>query len=109
MTLLDLIIAFAVGLVIYVIWQTLGLHDRAVVTAKRHCARQGVQLLDDTVALKRLRPKRSSSGAMSISRCYEFEFTSTGERRYLGTMEMLGRRLLHIDLEPHQMPLNDDS
>src|SRR5690606_9270017 len=73
------------------IWRGMGLHDQALSIARRHCRQAGVQLLDESVALTRLRPARGRWGRPGLRRRYAFEFTVTGERRYAGFVEMQGR------------------
>jgi hypothetical protein len=63
------------------------------------CARAGVQFLDDTVALRRMRLQRSEEGRLLIARQYGFEFTRLGERRWAGAVRMLGRDVLAVDLD----------
>ena len=89
------------------IWRGMGLHDRALNIARRHCKQAGVQLLDESVALSRLRPGRGRYGRPGISRRYAFEFTVTGERRYPGFVELHGQTLMKVELAPHPFPGED--
>lgn len=86
------------------IWRGMGLHDRALRIAQRHCKQAGVQLLDESVALNRLRPGRGRHGRPGIRRRYAFEFTVTGERRYPGFVELHGPTLMKVELAPHPFP-----
>ena len=86
------------------IWRGMGLHDRALTIARRHCNQAGVQLLDESVALNRLRPARGRHGRPGIRRRYAFEFTVTGERRYPGFVELHGQTLMKVELAPHPFP-----
>ena len=98
-----IILAAALGVWI---WRAMGLHDRALHIARQHCSRAGVQLLDDSVALSRIRPGRGRYGRPGISRRYAFEFTVTGERRYPGFVELHGQTLVRVELAPHPFPGN---
>jgi hypothetical protein len=69
---------------------------------------QDLQLLDQTIVLKGVWPRRSDSGSLQLRRRYEFEFTSTGEARYQGLIELNGRRVHRIELEPHLLPDTHD-
>lgn len=71
--------------------------------AKTYCDKMGVQLLDDSVVLKRLWLKRDSRGQMRLWRHFQFEFSSTGDERYLGSVEILGRRIKNLQLAPHRV------
>ena len=65
---------------------------------------QDLQLLDQTIVLKGVWPRRSDLGSLQLRRRYGFEFTSTGEARYQGLIELSGRRVQRIELEPHLLP-----
>ena len=86
------------------IWRGLGLRDQALRLVRQHCARTNVQLLDESIALTRLRLGRGRHGRPGLIRRYGFEFTVTGERRYPGFIEMHGSSLLKIELAPHPFP-----
>lgn len=86
------------------IWRGMGLHDRALGIARRHCKQADVQLLDESVALNRLRPGRGPRGLPGLKRRYAFEFTVTGERRYPGFVELHGQTLMKVELAPHPFP-----
>lgn len=65
---------------------------------------QDLQLLDQTIVLTGVWPCRSDFGPLQLRRRYGFEFTSTGEQRYQGLIELSGRRLQRIELEAHILP-----
>ncbi|HSH26175.1 MAG TPA: DUF3301 domain-containing protein, partial [Wenzhouxiangella sp.] len=54
--------------------------DHARDLARSFCKRQGWQLLDQTVALRSLRPVRASNG-LRWQRRYRFEFSPDGSAR----------------------------
>ncbi len=62
------------------------------------CRAQGVQLLDDTVALERLGLVWGSSG-LGVHRVYRFEFSSNGNERCLGRIAMRGYRVESIRIK----------
>jgi hypothetical protein len=103
MTIYDLMIAFVIGLLGLFIWENAGFRDRAIALAKQHCEHLEVQLLDDTIALLKVKFKKDQRGNLAISRLYEFEFTSTGDQRYKGELTLHGKRLMHVELEPHRV------
>ena len=103
MTLYDLMIAFGVALLGFFIWENAGYRDRAIAIAKQQCEHQDVQLLDDTIALLSVKLKRDARGNFAVTRSYEFEFTSTGDQRYHGQLILHGKRLLHVELQPHRI------
>ena len=78
--------------------------ELAVLASKRHCQQLGLQLLDQSVSLMSTRPHRTKSGQLGIKRVYRFEFTSTGDERYKGSIAMHNQVRHDIHLEPHRMP-----
>lgn len=62
------------------------------------CRRAGVQLLDDTVELVRVRVQRDARGRLALQREYRFEFTMDGDRRQRGWVSLLGRQVLHLTM-----------
>lgn len=71
--------------------------------AKAYCEEQNVQLLDDCVALHRLWFKRDQRGYLKVWRSYHFEFSSTGDERYVGRAITLGRQIEVIELQPYRV------
>jgi Protein of unknown function (DUF3301) len=70
----------------------------ALDAGRRACAAEDVQFLDWTVALKKMGLRRDNEGQLCIRRTYEFEFSDTGNNRLHGTVTLLGRQLLTLDL-----------
>ena len=50
----------------------------ALEAGRRACAAEGVQFLDWTVAVVKIRIARSVDGRLRLRRIYEFEFSDTG-------------------------------
>lgn len=94
---------FVIIMVIVYLRQAMGARDIAFAAAQRHCKEMDVQMLDQSVYLRRLWVKRNARGALTLWRAFYFEFTSTGEDRYLGRVVMLGRRVEAVQLEPHRV------
>jgi len=82
-------------------WQdSLRAREHAKAAGLRACKRCGVQLLDDTVALEKLRIRRDTDGRLTWERVYVFEFTEDGVFRLCGSIMMLGRRVQLLHMEP---------
>jgi len=77
--------------------------ERAVQAGRSACERYNVQLLDDTVAIARMRLGRDDEGQLKIARTYTFEFTETGNNRRQGAIQMLGHELRDLQLEPYKV------
>ena len=75
----------------------------ALAAARSHCRAMEVQMLDDYVALNTLRLSRAKSGNMQLRRAFLFEFSSTGNERYNGTVIMQGRQIESITMEPYRI------
>lgn len=73
-----------------------------------YCRKQDLQLLDQTIVLKSVWPRRGETGSLQLRRRYGFEFTSTGEERYQGLIELSGRRLQRIEVAAHIVPEPDN-
>lgn len=89
-------------------WQSDKIKSVALRVVTEHCKNQGLQLLDQTMVLYGLWPIRSETGSLVLRRRYAFEFTSTGQERYKGTVELQGRQLSHFALAPHILPNESD-
>lgn len=63
--------------------------DRAIAAARVLCREEGWQLLDETVALARLRPVRGDRG-LQLERRYRFEFSADGGERSAGGVRLVG-------------------
>lgn len=86
-------------------WHNLKARELALKQVKRYCDREALQLLDQSVALRGLSITRNpNNGQLGLKRRYGFEFTSTGDERYQGSIELLGARLLHIEVDAHRVP-----
>ena len=83
------------------LWRGHGIRERALLLVRRHCEKTDVLLLDDNVALRRLRLLRDAHGRQRLARVYDFEFTVTGEQRHAGSISMFGQHLGHIELAAH--------
>ncbi|MEM1080965.1 MAG: DUF3301 domain-containing protein [Pseudomonadota bacterium] len=69
--------------------------DQARALARLFCQRQGWQLLDQTVALEHMRPKRLDE-RWQLQRRYRFEYSPDGGARRAGGLLMSGNRPLRI-------------
>lgn len=89
----------------FYLWQS-ALRAREQARAFSHalCARAGVQLLDQTVALQRLSLARGNDGWLHLRRRYRFELSIDGVDRHQGTLVLVDGMLLS-----HSMPIPDDS
>lgn len=73
--------------------------EQAVAASRRACTDAAVQLLDDSVSLRRLRLARDGSGQLRFQRDYRFEFSDNGDNRRPGVVRMLGERAEWVSLD----------
>jgi hypothetical protein len=79
-------------------WDSLQKRELAVRAARAVCERAGVQFLDDSVALNKMRLRRDAAQRTKLYREYSFEYSSAGDDRQAGRVYLLGERLLSADL-----------
>lgn len=82
-------------------WHHLGIRQLAMRHARQACQRNNVQLLDQSIYLRKIRLVRSRATLLAMERSYEFEFASRGDRRYLGWVVLSGRQLTRLELQPY--------
>ena len=104
MNLVALAWLMVLGLGIVYIRRAMQAKELAFTAARRQCESMQVQLLDQSVYLRKLWFRRNNNGRLGFWRVYYFEFTVTGGTRYVGRVFMLGRRIEKVELEPHEMP-----
>lgn len=78
--------------------------DTGLAAARRACEGEGLQLLDDTVCLKSLRPSRNDEGRLLLRRAYEFEYSDTGDNRRRGGVILFGHRVVLINVGLRAVP-----
>lgn len=101
MTLTGLLVFIPIALLAVLWWKGMGSKEIARRAGIRACHEAGVQFLDDSVALHKLRVRRGPRGALTLYRVYGFEFTGSGERRHNGSIHMLGHHLQKLEMEPY--------
>lgn len=106
-TLEGLFISVIVFLLAYALWRHLGIGQIALSTAKAYTEKQGVILLDQSVHLQKIRLSKGRNSLLDLTRTYKFEFSTRGDKRYLGWIVMTGRKFKSIDLQPYVDELNE--
>ncbi len=82
----------------------LNARERAVEAVRAMCATEGLQLLDFTVAAAGLRPARDAEGRLRFRRVYQFEYSDTGDNRRRGSIVLLGREVVVINVGLRLVP-----
>jgi Protein of unknown function (DUF3301) len=78
--------------------------EQAIAVGRRACGNAGLQFLDESVALGRIRFARNSNGQLQFQRDYRFEFSDTGDNRRPGVIRMLGERVEWVSLDGEWQP-----
>ncbi len=92
----------AFGFIAALWYKNLAYKDLAYKSALQFCREADVQLLDQTIVLRAIRPVKLSQ-QWFLRRHYQFEFTSTGADRYKGNITLLGKSVADIQLAAHRL------
>ncbi len=72
--------------------------------ASRRCRDLGLQFLDESLVRVRTRLGRGRNGRLGLVHWYRFEFSADGSRRHGGIIEVAGRAVRRIEMEPWPQP-----
>lgn len=93
------IISFIVIAAVFWLWfDSVKARDIAVQAAKASCSAENFQLLDETVAIAGLKFARDDDGRLLLHRTYAFEYSDTGDNRRPGSIVMLGKEVLAVNV-----------
>jgi hypothetical protein len=93
--------ALLLGLLVGIGWfwsDSLRKREIALAAARRVCEQAGVQLLDETVALHRLRVRKDENMHSRFYREFSFEYSAAGDDRHPGRIYLLGEANLGVSL-----------
>jgi hypothetical protein len=93
----DMLVLLALGATVGVWLKLSTARERAVREARAQCLQHGLQLLDETVGLRRIRLRRVN-GQRRVERCYDFEVSIDGHDRQPGRLWMIGSALSSLSL-----------
>ena len=94
----ELALLIALGLVLWFWLDSLKAREAGVRAARSACEREGLQLLDETVAGRSVRPARDDDGRVTLERAYDFDYSRNGYDRYRGAVVLQGREVVLLDL-----------
>lgn len=98
----ELTLLIVLALVGWIWWDTIKAREAGMEAARDGCRREQVQLLDDTVVCRSLRPARNDLGQVTLRRVYDFEYSGSGNDRYRGSVMLLGREIVMLDISEHR-------
>ncbi len=76
----------------------------AVRAARNACDAESLLLLDDTVAIAHIRVQRDDDGQLALQRAYDFEYSDTGNNRLRGSVVLLGKRVILLNIGTRPPP-----
>ncbi|HLU77576.1 MAG TPA: DUF3301 domain-containing protein [Burkholderiales bacterium] len=88
------------ALVAWYWYDSMRARELALQLGRAACARDSLQLLDDTVQCVRLRFARGEDGRLKLKRTYRFEFSDTGTNRRDGSIVLHGTAVESLYMEP---------
>jgi len=98
------LLLFAIALAVWIWMDALAARERAITFGRDLCRTAGVQLLDQTVSLKRLRVRRID-GLPTLVRRYGFEVSLDGSDRHRGQLDLEGSQLGAFSLPQRPQPI----
>lgn len=101
MTLVELIVLVLLCAVAWLWLDSLKTREIGVAAAADACGEEGLQFLDDTVAIRSLRLARDDAGRLRLRRVYIFEYSDTGDNRREGSVSLLGHDVELLHVRPH--------
>ena len=104
MPVLEIVSLAVLGGLAWLWFDSLKARDTGIEAARAACAVEGLQLLDDTVAIASLTLARNDDGQLLLRRAYEFEYSDTGDNRRRGSVVMLGQRVMILNVGTRPVP-----
>ncbi|MBX3686434.1 MAG: DUF3301 domain-containing protein [Rhodocyclaceae bacterium] len=101
----ELFIIAVLGLIAWFWLDTLRAREAGISAARQLCDKRNLQLLDDTVASESLRLARDDEGRVVLRRVYGFEFSDNGNNRRHGSVTLLGKRVVMLDVSENVLEL----
>lgn len=95
---MDIVILLVLGALVWLWFDSFTAREAGIEAVRRACAAEGLQLLDETIALRSLRLKRNEDGQMTLARVYCFEYSDTGDNRRRGSVYLLGHKVAMLNL-----------
>jgi hypothetical protein len=101
MPLFELCALLLIGGLIWLWLDSLSAREIGMEASRAACQADGVQLLDDTVSIRKAWLARDDGGQMRIQRTYGFEYSDDGTRRRQGSVTLIGKRVVALYIAPH--------
>lgn len=105
MSLFELLLCLFLAALVWFAFDSLKARELGLAAARQACQREGLQFLDETVVGHALGLSRAESGQLCFKRGFDFEYSQSGNERYSGTVLIVGREVVLIDLSQHRVQL----
>ncbi len=86
------------------LWDSLKAREAAIGASRALCKAEGLQFLDETVAMESVRPVRDQQRRMRLRRVYGFEYSDTGNNRHKGSVTLIGDTVITLNIGPRPVP-----
>lgn len=96
---MELILGLGAAAGAWLWYDSLRAREQALAVCRRACRGIDAQLLDETVALDRLRLGRNQAGRVTLDRRYRFEFSTAGDDRRTGRLRLIGQRVADLQMD----------
>ena len=102
MTLAELLVVLLLGALVWFWFDSLKAREAGVEAARRACLREAVQFLDETVVGHGFKFARDDKGHLVLRRGFDFEYSLSGDDRYLGAVIIEGHDIVLVDTTQHR-------
>ena len=107
MTFFQLVSLLLLGAVVWFWFDSLKARESGLAAARRACQREGLQFLDETVVGHGFKFARDDKGYLVLRRGFDFEYSLSGDDRYLGAVIIEGRDIVLVDTTQHRSHVVD--
>ena len=102
MTFFQLVSSLLLGAVVWFWFDSLKARESGLAAARRACQREGLQFLDETVVGHGFKLARDDEGRLLLRRGFDFEYSLSGDDRYLGAVIIEGHDIVLVDTTRHR-------
>ena len=107
MTFFQLVSSLLLGAVVWFWFDSLKARESGLAAARRACQREGLQFLDETVVGHGFKFARDDKGHLVLRRGFDFEYSLSGDDRYLGAVIIEGHDIVLVDTTRHRSRVVD--
>ena len=101
----EILLVLLLGAVAWFWLDSLKVREAAIDAARTACTVDGLMLLDDTVAVSHMAFARNENGRLTLKRTYDFEYSDTGDNRRKGSVMLVGRHVVLLNVGSREPPV----